>query len=133
MQVARQFAQPGTDARFAGFCALFNRQQYYEAHDLLEDLWLPDRRGPNSNFYKGLIQLAGAFVHLQKDRLSPAAALLALARKNLEPFPPVHEKLNLAAVRELIAGWQGDLESSRLQTNPLPHRAPAQICLLSDG
>ncbi len=58
----------------------FNRQLFYEAHDVLEDLWLPDRHGPNGNFYKGLIQLAGAYVHLQKNRLRPSAALFKLAQ-----------------------------------------------------
>ena len=41
------------------------------------------RHTPNDGFYKGLIQLAGAFVHLQKDRLRPAASLFRLAQKYL--------------------------------------------------
>ena len=68
-ELAKTFAGEGVDPRYAGYFALFNQQKFYEAHDILEDLWLPDRHGVNGSFYKGLIQLAGAFVHLQKQRL----------------------------------------------------------------
>lgn len=101
-ELAKQFATEGIDARYAGYFALFNQRKFYEAHDVLEDLWLRDRHGPNGNFYKGLIQLAGAFVHLQKGRPGPAAALLRLSRKNLEQYPPVHEKLDRVHVLKLV-------------------------------
>ena len=77
---------------------------------MLEDLWLPDRHGANGNFYKGLIQLAGAFVHLQKNRLHPSAALFKLARTNLEKYPAPHEHLDLKFVLGLIADWLRMLE-----------------------
>src|ERR1041385_8589373 len=79
------------DAHYLGYFACFNRQLYFEAHDVLEELWLTDRNGPNGAFYKGLIQLAGAFVHLKKNRLRPAAALFKLADANLKPYAPLHE------------------------------------------
>jgi predicted metal-dependent hydrolase len=107
------------DAHYLGYFDCFNRQLFYEAHDVLEDLWLPDRHDANGNFYKGLIQLAGAFVHLQKDRLRPAAALFKLARTNLGKYPRVHERLNVAAMLELIADWLFRLESQHFKTNPL--------------
>ena len=116
------------DARYLGYFDCFNRQLYFEAHDVLEDLWLPDRHGPNGAFYKALIQLAGAFVHLQKNRLRPSAALLKLAQGNLEKYPARHERLNLAAVQRLIAGWLAQLERDGFRKNPLtaknlPHLA----------
>src|SRR5271169_5706372 len=98
------------DAHYLGYFDCFNRQLFYEAHDVLEDLWLPDRHGADGNFYKGLIQLAGAFVHLQKNRLRPAAALFKLALANLEKYPQVHEHLNLQSTGELIRHWLADLE-----------------------
>ena len=122
------------DARYLGYFDCFNRQLFYEAHDVLEDLWLPDRHGPNGNFYKGLIQLAGAFVHLQKNRPHPAAALFKLALENLEKYPAKHERLNAAAVCGLIRNWLGSLEAAHFEKNPftsgnapklaldLPHR-----------
>jgi predicted metal-dependent hydrolase len=107
------------DAHYLGYFDCFNRQLFYDAHDVLEDLWLPDRCGSNGNFYKGLIQLAGAFVHLQKNRLHPAAALLKLAKANLEKYPRRHERLDLSAVLQLIANWLVQLESQHFTANPL--------------
>jgi predicted metal-dependent hydrolase len=118
-ELAAQFAGDGVDPRYAGYFALFNRQKFYEAHDVLENLWLPGRHGANGNFYKGLIQLAGAFVHLQKNRLRPSAALFKLARTNLEKYPLRHEQLDLTAVLALIADWLEWLEQSEFTVNPL--------------
>jgi predicted metal-dependent hydrolase len=114
-----QFRDGNLDPHYSGYFELFNRQKFYEAHDVLENLWLPQRHGANGNFYKGLIQLAGAFVHLQKDRLRPAAALFKLARGNLEKYPREHEHLNLKAVADLISKWLADLESVQFEINPL--------------
>jgi predicted metal-dependent hydrolase len=119
VELAAKYSGTGVDPRYAGYFALFNGQQFYEAHDILENLWLPDRRGVNGDFYKGLIQLAGAFVHLQKNRLRPSAALFKLARTNLEKYPSVHEKLDLAGVLQLIAAWLRRLEQDEFTVNPL--------------
>ena len=117
------------DAHYLGYFDCFNRQLFYEAHDVLEDLWLPDRHGVNGNFYKGLIQLAGAFVHLQKNRLRPSAALFKLASANLEKYSSPHERLNLVAVRQLIAGWLWQLEKDGFLVNPLSTVNVPQLAL----
>src|SRR5580698_10045868 len=88
----------GLDPHYLGYFDCFNRGEYYEAHDVLEQLWLKDRQGPNGAFYKGLIQLAGAFVHLRKERLRPAAALFKLAGANLGRYAGTHERLAVSAV-----------------------------------
>jgi predicted metal-dependent hydrolase len=96
----------------------------------LEDIWLPDRSGPNGDFYKGLIQLTGAFVHLQKNRLRPAAALFKLAKANLEKYPTTHEQLNLTAVHLLIDGWLWRLEKDEFTVNPLTNVSVPQLALM---
>src|SRR5450759_2239 len=100
--MAAQFAGDGVDPRYAGYFTLFNRQKFYEAHDVLENLWLPGRHGADGNFYKGLIQLAGAFVHLQKNRLRPSAALFKLAQINLRKDPATYQRLGIADVLGMI-------------------------------
>jgi predicted metal-dependent hydrolase len=117
------------DAHYLGFFDCFNRQLFYEAHEVLEDLWLADKQGPNGDFYKGLIQLAGAYVHLQKNRLRPSAALFKLAKANLAKYPPVHEKLNLAAVQLLTDGWLRQLEKDEFTINPLTPVHVPQLAL----
>ena len=120
------------DPRYLGYFTLFNDGQYYEAHDLLEDLWLHDKQGPDGAFYKGLIQLAGAFVHLQKNRLRPAAALFKLARTNLEKYPDRHDGLDMKMVRALIEDWLAELESKNFETNPLNARHAPKLELSAD-
>ncbi len=107
------------DAHYLGYFECFNQGLFFEAHDVLEELWLADRAGANYAFHKGLIQLAGAFVHLQKNRLGPAAALFKLARTNLEKYPAVHERLDVAKVLGVIADWLGRLEAADFTVNPL--------------
>ena len=103
-----QFRGQALDAHYLGYFECFNRQMFYEAHDVLEELWLPDRRGVNGDFYKGLIQLAGAFVHLQKNRLKPSAALFRLAAANLRKYPARHESLDLPGILRVIEQWLGE-------------------------
>src|ERR1700722_2327179 len=107
------------DAHYLGYFECFNRGLFYEAHDVLEELWLPDRQGWNGAFYKGLIQLAGAFVHLQKNRLRPSAALFKLAQANLQKYPATHKRLDISATLKLIATWLLQLESNNFTMNPL--------------
>ena len=97
------------DPHFLGFFESFNRQEYYKAHDILENLWLQDRPGPKGDFYKGLIQLAGAFVHVQKGRRGPALALLRLARANLAKYGPILDGLAIPEVLAVIKSWEAVL------------------------
>jgi predicted metal-dependent hydrolase len=130
-RMAEQWRGQGGDPHYLGYFDCFNRGLFYEAHDVLEQLWLADRPGPNGSFYKGLIQLAGAFVHLQKNRLRPAAALFKLADANFKNYPPQHEQLNLHELRALIASWQAALETGEFKANPLTAANHPKIILLT--
>ena len=120
----------GQDAHYLGYFECFNRQLFYESHDVLEELWLAQRAGPNYGFYKGLIQFAGAFVHLQKNRLRPAAALFQLSRSYLEKYPPIHEQLDVSAVLKLAAEWLARLKAGGFALNPLTADNAPKLALL---
>jgi len=117
------------DPHYVCYFDCFNQGLYYEAHDVLEELWLFDRQGPNYSFYKGLIQLAGAFVHLQKSRLQPSAALFKLARANLQKYSTIHESLNVSEVLSLIETWLKELEENNFSVNPLTRKAAPKLAL----
>jgi len=115
-------------AYYRAYFQLFNDQQYYEAHDVLEQLWLKALE-PEIQFYKGLIQLAGAFVHLQKQfrrpthptdgrRLRPAWRLFKLAHKNLITFSPAFHGLRVEQTIKLIELTVEQLEQSHFAKNP---------------
>jgi predicted metal-dependent hydrolase len=110
---------------YLGYFACFNRQLYYEAHDVLEELWLPLRGQPQARYYQGLIQVAGGFVHLQKNRIGPAGRLFALALANFEPYPAHHAGIDLEAVRRLCRAQRKVILDSGETVNPWsPERAP---------
>jgi predicted metal-dependent hydrolase len=121
-EFVRRFEGGPHSPYYAGYFELFNEGKFYESHDVLEQLWLEDRKGPDGDFFKGLIQLAGAFVHLQKHRLGPAAALFNLSRANLKKYPAFHRALELSAVVETIDEWLELLQAGTGE-NPLPLRA----------
>ena len=134
----------GSDSRLAlhpcyqGYFTCFNAGDYYEAHDVLEHLWL-QRRDENYAFFKGLIQVAGAFVHLKKQyhhpshpthgrRLHPAVRLFRLAAQNLAPFAPRHLHLDVAALCEMCAARADEIADSGFTRNPWhPADAPRLV------
>lgn len=117
-------------AHYLGYFECFNRQMFYEAHDVLEELWLSEGKdGANYGFYKGLIQFAGAFVHLQKDRLRPAAALFKLSKSYLGKFPEWHQQLNVARILTLGTEWTSHLERHGFTENPLRQFSPPTLSL----
>jgi predicted metal-dependent hydrolase len=128
-RMVEPFRDDKPDPHYLGYFDCFNRQLFFEAHDVLEELWLQDKHGSHGAFYKGLIQLAGAFVHLQKSRLRPAAALFKLALANLEKYPANHEQLNTAAVCGLIRDWLGKLETAGFEANPLTGNNAPKLAL----
>jgi hypothetical protein len=85
---------------------------------------------------KGLIQFAGAFVHLQKQfqrpnhptdgrRLRPAWRLFKLAHKNLQPFGVVYRGFQVEFALRLSEQEVGLLENDHFRSNPWnPERAP---------
>jgi hypothetical protein len=110
--VAAALQDLGSTRDYGEYVACFNSGRFYEAHDALEPLWLKVRHYTEGPLLKGLIQLAGAFVHVQRGRIGPAQALLARARYHLAPFSTADARLGVGAVLELIGEWEGRLASA---------------------
>ena len=121
---------------YAAFFQLWNAQKYYEAHDVLEQLWLVEKNAELARFYQALIQAAGAFVHLQKNfqkpshpkhsrRLPPATRLFELALRNLQNLPDEFRELDLVHFRKLLAATREKIIGSDFHKNPWsPQTAP---------
>lgn len=120
---------------YAGYFECFNRGDYYEAHDVLEQLWLATD-GRDRGFFQGLIQIAGAFVHLKKQharpwhptdgrRLGPASRLFRLGERNIAPFGPRHLGIDVDGMVNFCRVWRGLIEESNFSVNPwTPEAAP---------
>lgn len=130
-----------SDPRLAGYFECFNSGRYYEAHDVLEDLWLRQGKDhPDHAFHKGLIQLAGGFVHLRLQhlhpdhpkhgrRLAPASRLLVLAVVNLRPYAPLHLEVDVDAAIRLAEQTVAVIEKNKPPQNPWSPDLPPQLLL----
>ena len=110
------------DSHLIDFIACFNRQAYYEAHDVLEELWLKTS-GERRDFYRGLIQTAAVFLKLQQGKPDPAMRLALRATSHLEKHRPMCEQVYV----DEVLGWLRDVGRGR---NVLAEGAPPRLELL---
>ena len=65
----------------------FNRGEFFECHETLEELWMRESR-PIRKLYQGILQIGVAFYHLRAGRYRPVVFLLGRASDYLQPFAP---------------------------------------------
>ena len=90
--------------------ALFNAHEYFDAHEVWEDVW---RAAPveEKKFLQGLIQVAVALHHHSRGNREGARSLLNRAQRNLSHYPDSFAGVNLPAVRTAIAQCQQALSA----------------------
>ena len=107
---------PDYDPRYLEGIEHFNQCDFYEAHEVWEELWA-DYQGPSRKFYQGLIQVAVCLHHFGNENTRGAVKLYHSSRSYLEPYRPVHEGLDVEKLfRDLEACCRSILES----TEPFP-------------
>ena len=83
--------KPGDDrpppAELVMAVAQFNQGSFWECHETLEQVWLPERY-PLRLFYQGLIKAAVGLLHLGRRNRRGAAIKLHEAAYTLAPFQP---------------------------------------------
>lgn len=79
---------------FLDFIKYVNEEDYFEAHEVLEDLWHTDR----IDFYKGMIQLAVAIYHLRHGNIAGARTMFKRAKELLFPYTPVFRQIDVRFV-----------------------------------
>lgn len=88
------------------FVDLFNREEYWESHEALEDAW----RETGSDFYQGLIIYASAFVHARRGNAHGVRAQLEKAEAYLAPYRPTHLGIDVDALFRHAARCRRALE-----------------------
>jgi hypothetical protein len=68
-------------------CDEFNAGLYYECHESLEEIW-QEETGELRDLYKGLIQVAAAYVHITRSNVNGASRLLTTAIGYLDRYRP---------------------------------------------
>ncbi len=66
----------------------FNRGEYWEQHETLEEVWRAEQESSIRNFYKGVIQVGVGFYHLTHGNFPGVVKVLARGINYLEPFAP---------------------------------------------
>lgn len=94
---------------------LFNEQHFFDAHEVLEDVW---RAAPveQKKFLQGLIQLAVGFHHHSQGNTVGAVSLLRRAARNLEAEPRQARGIRVSELIHSIKECAGAIE----QGMPLP-------------
>src|SRR5918996_3441799 len=74
---------------------LIDNEAYFEAHEVLEDLW---RAAPadERDFFQGLVHVAVAWHHAGRGNRPGFERQLAKAARRLGPFAPEHRGVDVA-------------------------------------
>jgi len=98
---------------------LFNRARFFDAHEVLEDVWraLP-RTSAAKKHLQGLVQLAVAFHHESRRNLRGARSVLDRALRNLNGAEASLPALDLGRLRADMADWQKHLAGAAPRPKP---------------
>ena len=96
------------DERFKKGIELFNEEEFYECHEVIEDLWL-GTQGRYKDLYKGVIQAAVALHHLKRGNLNGAQKLFKTSTRYLSEYKPKALGLNVEKlVNDMKQCFQGN-------------------------
>jgi hypothetical protein len=89
-------ALPEYDPRYLVGIQLFNEHEFFEAHEVWEDLWA-DNPGDNRRFYQALIQAAVALYHFGNRNLAGARKLYRSSHAYMKPYGSPYKGLDAEA------------------------------------
>jgi uncharacterized protein len=99
------------DGLFEGV-RLFNEEQFFEAHEVLEDVWRASA-APDKKFLQGLTQLAVAFHHHSTGNEVGCRSVMARALRNISSYPEGRFGLDTTEIVEAVAPCQQALDQSK--------------------
>jgi hypothetical protein len=90
------------DKAIARAVQLFNDERYWEAHEALEYVW-KNATGVEREILNGIILVAAAFVHDEKDESDVCISILRRARKKLDPVSGNYHGININRIADMIS------------------------------
>jgi predicted metal-dependent hydrolase len=115
---------PDYDLRYLAGIVLYNREDYFAAHEVWEALWRDCPAG-DRRFYQSLIQAAVALYHWGRGNAAGARRLFNSGRGYMEAYRPWHLGLDVTAFWhgvELVLG--GGAAVGAVALVPPPTRWP---------
>ncbi len=93
--------------------ALFNAGRFFDAHEVLEDVWREaPRHSPLRRHLQGMVQLAVAFHHQSKDNHVGARSVLERAIRNLNGADSSFPDIDFERLRGEVTLWRQYLDHS---------------------
>ncbi len=83
---------------------LFNAGEFFDAHEVLEDIWRP-AYGDERRFLQGLIQIAVGLHHYTTGNRVGAQSLLARGAAKLADLHDPYLGVRVAALRQQVETW----------------------------
>ncbi len=99
------------DPRYVEGVNFFNDCEYFEAHEVWEDLWT-EYQGPSRRFYQGLIQVAVCLHHFGNGNTRGAKKLFHSSTKYLSEYADQFEGIDLAKLRTELEACCAELLAS---------------------
>ena len=90
--------EPLSDRALAGI-GLFNRGDYFEAHEVLEEAWNEDA-GPGRELYRAILQVAVAYLQIERGNYRGAVKMFLRLRQWIGPLPDVCRGVDVAGLRQ---------------------------------
>jgi predicted metal-dependent hydrolase len=84
---------------YVQFFQHYHQGEYWEAHEVLEELWQQDR---SNDFYHGLIQIAAIMHQLNRGKVQGARKLSKSAIGYLSPYQPECEGVSVKAILQWL-------------------------------
>ena len=98
---------------------LFNRAHFFDAHEVLEDVWREaPLHTPSRRHLQGLVQVAVAFHHQSKGNHVGARSVLERAMRNISGADSSFPDLDLDRLRADLACWREHLDHSDSPSEP---------------
>lgn len=89
---------------------LFNRGDYFEAHEALEHAWQAES-GPIREVYRGILQVAVAYLQITRGNYRGALKMFLRLRQWLDPLPDECLGVNVAQLRQDALAARAALEA----------------------
>ena len=105
------------DPRHLAAVMLFNAGDYFEAHEVWEDIW-HEAYGTKFEFYQGMIQCAVALEHYARSNPRGVISLYDSYRRHFKDVPDVFMGLNVKSFLEKMHAVLRPV----LEAEPLPQR-----------
>ncbi len=96
---------------------LFNERHFFEAHEVLEDVWHREHGEPRL-FLQGLIQICAGFHHFQNGNDRGAAELLQRGSDKMRRYPRQYLNLDAGRLLEAVDACRGRIERMRDGVEP---------------